>query len=344
MRAAIVTIQSENNGNRLQNYALQTVLGEMGCTVESVRREPHDIAKSGKRALRNLIKNDCLARFAEFDRSFITFSKHVLSKQYTSAGFADAYDAYIIGSDQVWNPDFSFSSDLEYLPMVETSKKLAYAASFGVREIAANRERTAELINGIPSVSVRESAGANIIKDLTGRNVPVVLDPTMLLTAEKWERIAKKPKVPDCDRPFVFKCVLGDDESAAAINALAESHGLGIVDVTDMKMGIGPSEFVWLAAHCDLVCTDSFHASVFAILHHKPLAIFERKSLNADMSSRFDTLCANFGLTGHRSSEAGFGEESIYRNDWVAFESRLAELREFSSTWLSSALGGVVRG
>ena len=95
--------------------------------------------------------------------------------------------------------------------------------------------------------------------------------------------------------------------------------------------------------HSELVCTDSFHASVFALLHHKPLAIFERVSADADMSSRFDTLCANFGLVGHRSSEDSFGEDAIFAADWDDVEARLAKLRDASQAWLKSALNGVAR-
>lgn len=344
MKAAIVTIQSENNGNRLQNYALQTVLFGMGYDVESIRREPCDIVKNAKRALRNLLKNDSLARFAEFDRANIAFSNNMLSQRCVSTGFAEAYDAYVIGSDQVWNPHFGMNSDLDYLPMVEPSKKVAYAASFGVREIRSNRAHTAELLNGIPFLSVREEAGANIIKGLTGRDVPVVLDPTMLLTPDEWARVAKKPRTFDCSEPFVFKCVIGNDVNGAAIDRLAQNRGLKVVDVADTASGVGPAEFVWLVSHCDLVCTDSFHASVFAALHHRPLAIFERDSANEDMSSRFDTLCKTFGFEAHRFSNIGFGDEAVFGTDWDAFERCLEELRLFSRGWLESAIGGVTRG
>lgn len=338
MKTAIVTIQSVNYGNRLQNYALQQVLTGFGCNVESLRREPYGLPQKLKHIARRVVKDDKTTAFRRFDAANVALSSRVLSQNSVSPSLASAYDAFVIGSDQVWNPDFDFNSELEYLPMVLPAKKIAYAASFGVSRIDANRDRTAELLNGIPRISVREQAGADIVADLTGREVPVVLDPTMLLTVDDWAAASLRPRTVDCDRPFVFKYVLGDDLNEAKIAAMAAERGFEVVDVMDESLKIGPAEFVWLVANSSLVCTDSFHASVFALLHHKPLAIFERVSADADMSSRFDTLCSLFGLVGHRSSEEDFGSDAIFDIDWEAFESRLAELRAFSKGWLESAL------
>ena len=348
-----MTIQSVNYGNRLQNYALQTVLDGMGHHAEALLRRPGVAAGTPKQRLRAVKREAGLAlkhrsdrrgAFAGFDKDFISFSGKVVSKDFVSTGVGDSYDCFVIGSDQVWNPDFDFNSEVEYLPMVPADKKVSYAASFGVSEITENRARTAELLDGIKCVSVRESAGANIVRDLTGRKVPVVLDPTLLLGPDDWKRVSKKPAKVDCDSPFVFKYMLGNDVNERRIGQMAQDRGLAIVDVMDPSLAIGPSEFVWLIAHSELVCTDSFHASVFALLHHKPLAIFERDSADADMSSRFDTLCSSFGLEGHRSSEESFGDDAVFGTDWEAFETRLKGLRADSLEWLESAIGGVALG
>lgn len=351
MNIAIMTIQSINYGNRLQNFALQTILDDLGNHTESLRRDAgfHGSALSKMRALKRKVgsvkhRADRLAAFRRFDSSYITFSDSVVSKEFVSPKLDAMYDCFVIGSDQVWNPDFSFNSELEYLPMVSCSKKVAYAASFGVSEILEDREGTAALLDDINSISVREAAGAGIIRDLAGFDVPVVLDPTLLLGPSEWETVSIKPEKLDLTRPYVFKYVLGDDVNDKRIACLAASHDFEVIDVMDESLAIGPSEFVWLVAHSALVCTDSFHASVFALLHHRPLAIFERVSADADMSSRFDTLCANFGLKGHRSSEESFCEDAIFGTNWDDVEVRLSALRNSSLTWLKDALEGDSRG
>lgn len=340
MRIAIVTIQSVNYGNRLQNYALQHVLEGYGHEVCSLRREPFGMFQKAKRCLRNVLKTDRNTAFYRFDDEYVNLSEDVLSKDGTTSGLDARYDLFVIGSDQVWNPSFSFNSELDYLPMVSSGKKIAYAASFGVSEIGGPCARTADLLRGISAMSVREAAGAKIVHDLIERDVPVVLDPTMLLTVGDWARIAKKPDCAQCGEPFALKYVLGADAAARSIQGLADERDLDVVDVMDESLKIGPAEFVWLAANCSLVCTDSFHASVFALLHHKPLAIFERVSDDADMSSRFDTLCDLFEFNGHRGGEGSFGTEAVYGMNWDSFELRLADLRAFSRGWLERVLEG----
>ena len=332
-------MQGYNFGNRLQNYALQKVLCCMGHEVRSLRRSVVKM-RVLRKAVRRVIKDDYINTFDAFDAN-IAFSHDVVSNEFVSPSLSGDFDCFVIGSDQVWNPTFPINSDLDYLPMAPAARKIAYAASYGVSKITSNRERIADLLSDIPYVSVREHTGAAIVNDLTSRDVPVVLDPAMLISASDWTEVSKKPRSLDVSRPFVFKYVLGEDVNGPKIDAMAAELGLNIIDVMDKGLKLGPAEFAWLAANCALVCTDSFHASVFALLNHRPLAIFERSDSEADMSSRFDTLCADFGLAGHRSSDLGFSLDSVMTHDWVDFESRLAARRRSSLNWLEGALDQV---
>ena len=142
MKVGILTIQSVNFGNRLQNYALQHVLEDYGCQVESLRRDGSIMGPLSSKAkyfkkcmslLRHI--NDRNSLFRAFNNSFINFSNGTVTKEYISPGLLDSYSCFVIGSDQVWNPDFVFNSELEYLPMVASEKKIAYAASLAVSRI-----------------------------------------------------------------------------------------------------------------------------------------------------------------------------------------------------------------
>ncbi|WP_321974303.1 polysaccharide pyruvyl transferase family protein [Paratractidigestivibacter sp.] len=340
MKIAIATIQSINYGNRLQNYALQQALKPYGKVV-SLRREKVPAIKLALRGVRKYVKHDSFSNFREFDARYVDHSREVLSLDCEAPNLANAYDKFVIGSDQVWNPNFPFNSSQDYLPMVPPEKKLAYAVSFGVSDLGDKADEIAGYLQGVPHISMREDAGAELVRQLTGRDVPVVLDPTMLLSPEDWTRVARRPKGMPKDR-FIFKYVLGNDVNNERIQSIADGLGATVVDVTDGSMLIGPSEFVWLVANCEAVCTDSFHASVFALLHHKPLGIFERVDAEKDMSSRFDTLCRLFTAEKCRARNDGFDMNCM---DWSAFETRLAELRMDSHDWLNSAINvGVTRG
>lgn len=347
MNTAILTIQSINYGNRLQNYALQSILEKNGSFAETVRRNAGfrgsfatklRTLKSRVGAIKHI--NDRINKFRRFDR-LIHFSDQIVAADYISPGVGGSYDMFVVGSDQVWNPDFDFNSELEYLPFVPKSKKIAYAASFGVSEIASNRERTAELLDGFSAISVREDAGAKIVRDLSGVESPVVLDPTLLLSAGDWNQVAVEPKIADIERPYLLKYVLGDDVHGAEIDGLARKMGLSVVDLKDEGLPVGPAEFVWLIEHAQLVCIDSFHGSVFSLIFHRPFIIFERQSDDADMSSRFDTLCRIFGMDHHRKASPSFDLARCLDEDWDSFERRLARERARSLEWLGGALARV---
>lgn len=339
-----MTIHSENYGNRLQNWALQSVLEGAGHAVDTLWRgaDLNGSLKSKVRFIKRRIGavkhlRDGAGRFREFDRQ-ISFSRLTVSREYVSPNLADAYDAFVMGSDQIWNPDFDFNSDLEYLPFVPSVQKVAYAASFGVSHITEDRERTASCLRDIPSISVREDAGAAIVEDLTGARPEVVLDPTMLLGTDEWNTVAKKPEIGAVATPFMLKYVLGDDAHEETMACLARERGIAVVNLRNKSLPVGPAEFVWLVANASMVCTDSFHASVFSLLFHRPFVIFERQSPDADMSSRFDTLCRAFDMGHHRYCMDGFDLARCEDEDWSAFEATLASERVRSFAWLEAAL------
>lgn len=339
MLIGIVTINSHNYGNRLQNYALQEVLKKRGHEVATIRRKKWGLWDRSKKFVRRVVKNDSFNAFYDFDDCYIRYSELVLSRQYTDERVYRAFDKYVIGSDQVWNPTFSFNSDLDYLPEVESKKKMSYAASFGVSQIPeGDAGRIADLLRAIPHISVRENAGAAIVKSLADREVPVVLDPTLLLDVEEWKKVSNRPRFIDVSDKYIVKYMLGSDVNADIVSDFAAENKYRVIDVFDKKLKIGPSEFVWLIANCEMVCTDSFHASVFALLHHRPFAIFERVSSDKDMSSRFDTLCSLFDVEANRASSAGFSMRDSFKTDWSAFEKRLSDLRRMSNEWLDYGL------
>ena len=337
MKVGILTIQDENYGNRLQNYALQTVLESLGHDVVSIQRHRPSLLRSIKRTARGLLKRDGITAIRQFNATYIHSTCEFVTSTCHSANLIEAFDKFVIGSDQIWNPTFPFSSANDYLPFVQPSKKVAYAASFGVSSLVKRENETANYLADIPFISVRERMAAELIKELIHRDVPVVLDPTMLLTTCDWEKVAKRPECLVIDGEYIFKYVLGKDVNREHINKVAEALGASVIDVYDPALKIGPSEFVWLISHCAAVCTDSFHASVFALLNHKPLTLFGRIDSNADMSSRFDTLLDLFDADRCRFGSEGYDMGCV---DWDRFEGKLDKLRSCSINWLECALAG----
>lgn len=315
MRIGIVTIYDNTNmGNRLQNYALQQVLRCYADDVVTIETKYRD-----KSPLKNMLRNSPLAdsatvydllgkhrkaKLLRFSKAHIRVSKH----RYWFNGDckplkkSDQCDLYCAGSDQVWNPYTGRKGLFNYLGFAPSEKTFSYAASFGIDKVPP--EFAPEIragLNHIRHISVREEAGAQIVKDLTGReDARVLVDPTMLLTVQQWDALAKKPEKP-VPQKYLLTYFLGkvSPERKKAVEDLAQSRGCAIIALKDPKdpfYAIDPAEFVYLIKHADCVCTDSFHGSVFSFLYQRPLAIFQRHGSADDMSSRLRTLTEKFGL------------------------------------------------
>ena len=120
----------------------------------------------------------------EFDKN-VKFTKNIMKEEYGAINklFNNKFDYIIVGSDQVWNP--YWFPNIDFLKYIDKKKRISYAASFGVNEIPLNLQYSFKnTLKNMEYISVREDAGAKIIKDLIGKEVPVVVDPTLLLTTE----------------------------------------------------------------------------------------------------------------------------------------------------------------
>ncbi|MBQ5733211.1 MAG: polysaccharide pyruvyl transferase family protein [Selenomonadaceae bacterium] len=260
------------------------------------------------------------------------------------AKVADKYDYFVTGSDQVWNPNFA---DLEklFLKFAPRAKRIAYAASISCPEIPSkDLQGFIDGINGMKAISVREQAGAELIEQLTGRKVEVVADPTMLVAAEKWREIARKPSWLKGDEEILTTYFLGKRPDEV-INRLAREHGLKVVNILDEHVfehyAVAPEEWLWLIDNASLMYTDSFHGTVFSILFRRPFVVAERIEAGcaSKMTSRIDTLLGKFGLEARRGTkENGYMIDNPMSMQYGDVEMVLAEERRKADNYLEGAL------
>ena len=157
------------------------------------------------------------------------------------------------------------------------------------------------------AISVREEAGKKIAKELTKReDIEVLVDPTMLLKKDEWEKLEKKPKKLETGKKYILNYFLGEisKEKKDAIENFAKENGYEIINILDTKSPFyktGPSEFLYLVHNAEIVFTDSFHACVFSILYNKPFYVIERVAKGMkNMNSRIDTLLNKMGLQNRK--------------------------------------------
>lgn len=152
------------------------------------------------------------------------------------------------------------------------------------------------------AISVRENSAVSLVKELSGRDCIVLLDPTMTVEASQWRSICKPVKSLR-KKTFILKYVLGDFNAGITdcIEQIQSEHKeqVRIVDLMDEKsnyFATGPDEFLWMIENAAAVLTDSFHATVFSILFQKPFMVFRRKGEDGETFGRLDTLLSQFHL------------------------------------------------
>ncbi len=314
--------KSNNYGGNLQAYALCEYINKrFGYDAEQISYN-----RSAKYNLKCFIRETVLF-LRDYKNLFLVFKlkkriKAILSfnqqKIRHSTPFTDStiyrtnkvYDAFITGSDQVWHP--IAVCPVYLLDFVQKGKtKFSYAASLAVDEISdETREKFRKSLESYTGISVRENNVVSILDDVTEKNVECVLDPTLLLEPEDWDKVCEKCDIPE---KFVFCYYLGDDDNLRDIaSKYAVKRNLRIVTLPhihgfyrecDAKFGdyglydVSPAQFITLIKNAETVFTDSFHASVFSIIYKKNFYVFERNSKQS-MASRLYTLTEMFGLEG----------------------------------------------
>lgn len=316
MKAGIVTIYDTGNfGNRLQNYALQQVLLKYADQVLTLKNKIRY-----ENRLENLKRSSSLAeseflnglqgkarkvRFLRFNKRFVRLTRkcYWYNDKDVSLKKSDVCDIYCVGSDQIWNPLLERDEMFNFVGFADRDAVFSYAASFGIDQIPeGSKEKIRRGLEHVKYISVREKSGQRIVEALTGRtDVQVLADPTMLLTAEEWEQVVEKP-AGDLPKRYLLAYFLGDvsEERRAEVGRMAQQQDCRIIDLMDPEgefHKIGPGEFLYLIRNAQMVCTDSFHGSVFSFLWKRPLAIFFREG-DSDMSGRIWTLVDTFHLEG----------------------------------------------
>lgn len=230
-------------------------------------------------------------KFLQFEREHLCpcyLSWHELKREATSS------TACFSGSDQIWNSSTLYVDPLYYLRFAPSYKRVALSPSFGRDFIADyNKDKMKKWISEYPYLSVREDSGVKLIKELTGRDAVHLLDPTLIVNKEEWKRILK---IEDQSEDYILAYFL-DEPTALAKKSLKElkdklnykivaiPYKFDNMDYCDEMVAAGPKEFVELVANAKVVCTDSFHGTVFALNMHTPFFTFEREYGSANKQS-----------------------------------------------------------
>ncbi len=349
MKIGIVTFTSGTNlGQRLQNYALQTVIEDLGNEAYTIRQR-----LSRQSTKRVIVENIKLLthpfkfyksvyrkiKFLKFNKQHIKFYKKIISFYNPSNKLKKDFDKFITGSDQVWNPNSSDVGGNYFLNFSYREQRIAYAPSLSVDTLPLEvSELYKEYFNGFDKISVREYQGKEIVESLVDKKADVVLDPTLLLNIDDWERIKKKSSIKH-EENFILSLFLGEVPKKD-VSDIANNVNLSVVSI-DNYSTINPSEFIDLISSARLVLTDSYHVIVFSNIYHIPYINFLRNGDGQGMNSRFKTLYDTLQLPNRvwDSNSSSKRNLSLLEMDFDVFEQRKAIEKEKSLKYLIACLG-----
>jgi len=374
-KVGIITLNGYfNYGNRLQNYAVEQVLKSLGFEVKTIINHTSTNRSSNKNILDKIstlesidtkkimkeIKNKAKyylnkrkidnyktkkrELFKKFSADYLNETDYSISKNNIPDDFSDRFDYFVTGSDQVWNPYYiRRHSSINFLTFASKEKRIAFAPSFGVSKIPLeDKKNFKKWISEMNMLSVREYEGSKIIKDLTGREAEVLVDPTMVLKRKNWLSLSKEdPQIPDND--YLMTYILGElsREKKKEIRNFAKKNDLDIVDLA-VKKGwsdyiVGPKEFIDYINSASAIFTDSFHGTIFSILFKTPFVTFRRRGSHS-MISRINTLFSKFDMKDRLEDEIKLTKNEVMDIDFSHTDEILEKERKKTYDYLEKAL------
>lgn len=292
-------------------------------------------------------------KFKEFANSMFKLSNNYDSK--LDLGKSNDFDAFLVGSDQLWLPS-NIEADYYTLNFVPDGiPKIAFATSFGISNLPTKQALMAKrFLIRFQHLSTRENTGQNLIHDLINKKVPVVCDPTLLFTEKEWLSI--QDEKPIIKEKYIFSYFLGNNPwQRELVTEIKEKTGYQIVQLphldeyiksdesfADYKLyDVGPKEYLNLIRNAEIIFADSFHGTVFSILHKKPFFTLPRYSKNNTVStnSRLNSILELLNLKERFLKEKKTATECLnMKIDYNIVHHDLAKFRNESKEYLRSAL------
>lgn len=377
-RVGILTFyKSENVGAVLQACALQNTLTGMGYSAQIIQyldqKKKQSRIPKVKRIAHNLwydvIKRGLLRdikwrRICDFVEKYDTLSE----KAYFSNGAIHRdppqYEVYITGSDQVWNPGITGNDETYYLTFAPAETiRMSYGASLGnISVLQRDPEKMAYMLCQLDAISVREQDTACAISDLINKPVSQVLDPTLLLDAQRWMTFTA-PMEAMVKQPYILCYYMpGNPAMERGIRNIAErlreKTKLPIVNIgkkdwhrlrfcKEDLFDHGPLEFLWLMQHASYVVTNSFHGTAFSINFGKPFYVptADNESSATTRTSRILSLLFALKLEDRLvpvDADGNITNPKVTEQilDYTEAHSKLKELKDASIAFLQNSCEG----
>lgn len=369
MKIGLITFHaSHNNGSMLQTLALQHILSERyECDVKIINfsnsgqrnmYSPLPKPKNWRQAIKKMIWATNYPQMIKQYNAYETFKEkyfNLTDLEYLDAnelvGIEDEFDIIITGSDQVWNVKCLDADDAYYLNFVSKKPCYAYAVSFGAHNpFDVDVDKYKHLVSKFNKVSVRENNAQKWISRAMGIEVPICLDPTMLLSCNEWEKIVDVGKKPVINGNYIFYyCFSINEEVQRYLKYLSNKTGLPVYFMEAKEWTLktcwknkirlikeyGPDVYMNVVKHSTLFITTSFHGTAFATIYKKDFwYINDGKPNKTD--DRAQSFLTQLGLMGRYKTIEELKSIDLFKSpDYDDAYARLEELQQLSYDYLN---------
>lgn len=325
MKIGIFTFHcAANYGAVLQTYCLQEVLKGMGHEVYVIDYRPKYLIEPYKTFSYDPTSFDsffakckgllraCLVTPIRWkrNRAFSRFiDSHLNLYQLDLNDESNDFDAFVFGSDQIWNPKITGGFDKVYFgdfPAAKGKKLIAYAASAGSISNFAdeNIDYFLSRLQYFDKVTVREKSLAEYINQKSSITSEVVFDPVLLAGINVVNKLAINKGFYIIKNPYLLLFQLGQNSFIAnyAIE-LAKVKNLELVEIitsgesifdSKIKQTLSIDELLLYFKNASYIVAASFHGTVFATLFNKQ---FNTISISDNIDERALSLLNELNLS-----------------------------------------------
>lgn len=363
-----------NYGSMLQAYALAEAIRKLGRNAEyvdyyssqkwhGVREVLNKTISLAKRVAKKILRpkskrsefyffsedwfRPTIEAYRRFHERYIPYS----AKSYYFNTLKDIvndniYDDYMVGSDQMWSP---FLYDIRrpyFLDFASLPRKNAYAPSVGTTQISEEYlQMLIEKLSSFEHLSCRELSNCKTLSEAIGREVVNVLDPTLLLNRDDWDKVASA-NYPQGE--YILAYILGEKESIVSFaEQLGKEKGLPVYYIVtrpkyrffkNALLSVGPDDFVACIKHASYVVTDSFHGSLFSINYRVNFYAFSKRegSVNSNDNVRILEFLSILNLQDRFQDECN--AKLLVDSDFDAVHEKLNALRQLSLDYLRECI------
>lgn len=335
MNIAIITFSdfNTNYGSILQSFALKFFLQQHGHNVTFLRYR--EFNKQPKRTFISCIRSYVVKAyyymhkkqiqrrknsFSSFIQNYIPHTKLYTSEKDLETNLPNVFDAFICGSDQIWNiPVLGGLREPYFLKFVPVGKlKIAYAPSMGEYEpIEEEKNRIKDLLKSFTFISTREHESAKILSTILGVQVPTLIDPTLLLNDKQWLSAIGKKNTPKGDYGVCY-FVRRNKCAYKLVSKLKKIYNIPIYNVSDNMIQVqgtkddyitcGPDMFINLIEGAKFCVGTSFHLAAFS-------TIFKKQCFIAGSQHNKNRIMSIFKLT--KMENHFILDSSIIDNDFI---------------------------